>query len=74
METCKDQNQPRSRGNAGDRTDVRFLTFIFSKKEKLFEFLAFSVEKYEKTKSQQQLICSFAANIIPPLRTNGSHF
>lgn len=43
-ETCNDQNQQRSRGNAGDRADVRFLTFIFSKKEKLFEFLVFSVE------------------------------
>lgn len=74
IETCKDQNQQRSRGNAGDRADVRFLTFIFGEKEKLFEFLVFSVEKHEKTKSQQRLIGSFATNIIPSLCTNWSHF
>lgn len=58
--------QQRSRGNAGDCSDVSFLTFIFSKKEKLFEFPVFSVEKYEKTESQQWLIGLFATNIIPP--------
>lgn len=52
METCKDQKATTQ--------------LIFSEKEKLFEFLVFSVEKYEKTESQQQLIGSFAANIISP--------
>lgn len=57
-ETCKDQNQQRSRGNAGDRSDVRFLTFIFCVKEKLFEFLVFSeIRKDKITAAVDRLVC-----------------